>query len=178
MRVFISINLPNEIRGYLYEIQNMLRKLPAKIRWISKPQIHLTLKFFGSIDGNQLKEIKSKLQNINFKKFKIKLNRIGFFPSQGFIRIIWIDLKPAGKVIELQQKIDGELLDLFQKDQRFQAHLTLGRVKFVKDKAKFKQRLNLKIKPIEFLIDKFELMKSDLTKDGPKYEVLETYSLE
>lgn len=178
MRIFISINLPKEIKDYLYELQNKLRKeLDAKINWVAKSRFHLTLKFFGEIKETQLLQIKEKLNKIKFKSFEVKLEDMGVFPNEDYIKVIWVGLKPAVKVIELAQKIDSELLDSFSKEQEFSAHLTLGRVKFIKDKEKFKKNLKLEIEKKSFEIKEFSLMKSELSKDGPKYEVLEKYSL-
>ena len=92
--------------------------------------------------------------------------------------MIWVGLNPADKIIELRKRIDEALLDISSKDEEFTAHLTLGRVKFIKDKEKFNTGLKVDIKNIEFEIDKFLLVKSELSKDGSKYIVLETYTLD
>ena len=178
MRLFIGIFLPEEILDYLYEVENKLKKnLPAKINWVSKKNLHLSIKFFGEISKDNLGLIKEKLNRIKFKSFKVKLDQIGVFPNENYVRVIWIGLKPAGKMIELQQKIDSELLDLFPKDQRFSAHLTLARVKFIKDKDEFKKNLKLETNEKEFEINEFCLVKSELSKNGPRYEILEKFKL-
>src|SRR3989344_6627379 len=177
MRCFIACDLPKEIKDYLFEIENKIRDSNAKINFVAKSRFHGTLKFLGDIDGNLLKEVKERLKKVRFKSFKVRLDKLGIFPNQNYIRVIWIGLKPAGKVIELQQKIDSELLDLFKKDQEFSAHLTLGRVKFIKDKKKFLENLKLKVEDKEFEINEFKLMKSELSKDGPNYFEIEKYIL-
>lgn len=178
MRLFIGIFLPKEILDYLYEVQNILKKsLPAKITWVNKKILHLSLKFLGEINENKINEIKERLSKIKFKPFKVNLDKMGVFPNENYIRVIWIGLSPKGKVIGLQQKIDSELLDLFPKDQRFSAHMTFGRVKFIKDKEEFKKNLEIDIEEKEFEIKEFCLVKSELSKDGPKYEILERFKL-
>src|SRR3989344_1824156 len=138
MRLFIGIFLSGEILDYLYEVQNKLKKsLPAKITWVHKKILHLSLKFLGEVNENKIDEIKEKLNKIKFKSFKIKLDKIGVFPNENYIRVVWVGLNPKEEVIELQQKIDSELLTLFSKDQRFSAHMTFGRVKFIKDKEEY-----------------------------------------
>ena len=113
MRLFIGIFLPREVLDYLYEVQNNLKKsLPAKITWVHKKILHLSLKFLGEVNENKIDEIKEKLNKIKFKPFKVKLDKIGVFPNENYIKVIWVDLNPKGKVIELQQKIDSELLKL------------------------------------------------------------------
>ncbi|MBU2634182.1 MAG: RNA 2',3'-cyclic phosphodiesterase [Nanoarchaeota archaeon] len=177
MRCFIAIELPREIKDYLFDLQSKIRSRDAKINFVAKSRLHCTLNFLGNVDDNLLKDVKERLSKLKFKKFKVNLENVGVFPNEDSIRVIWIGLKPANKVIELQQKIDGELLDLFKKDQEFNAHLTLGRVKVVRDKKKFLEKLKLEIENKEFEINEFKLMKSVLSKDGPKYFEIEKYTL-
>lgn len=177
MRVFISIELPKEIKDYLFELQEQFGSDLAKIRFVSKKILHLCLKFLGEVSEEKIEEIKEKLKQLKFKSIQVKLEKLGVFPNENYIRVLWVDLKPAGKIIELKDDIDVALQDLFKKDERFAVHITLGRVKFVKNKEKFKKVLKeFKIEPKEFKIAEFRLVKSTLTKDGPIYETIESYS--
>jgi 2'-5' RNA ligase len=176
MRVFIAIKLPKEVRDYLYIVQKKIGRKEAKIKWVSKKNIHLTLKFLGETTEDQLSKIKGILKNIKLKSFKVKLNKIGIFPNENQIRVVWVGLKPEEKILELQRKIDESLLKLFPTDQRFISHLTLGRVKLVKQKNEFIEKLNnFDVEEMSFEINEFELIKSKLTKDGPSYEIIEKY---
>lgn len=178
MRLFIGIFLPKDVLDYLYEFQNKLKKeLPAKINWVAKKNTHFTLKFLGQVDEKHINAIKQRLNRIQFHSFKLRLDDIGVFPDMDFIRVIWAGLKPVQDLNKLQQWIDMELLELFPKDQSFNAHLTLGRVKSIQDKEKFKKELNIKIEEKEFEINEFCLVKSELHKEGPSYEILERFKL-
>ena len=58
------------------------------------------------------------------------------------------------------------------------SHLTIARIKKIKDKKKFFDELSrIKIKEQKFTIDKFYLMKSELNEKGPVYSVVEEFSL-
>ena len=46
MRIFVAIDLSNEIKDYLFNLQKEIGNQYAKIRWMGKSQLHLTLKFF------------------------------------------------------------------------------------------------------------------------------------
>lgn len=81
----------------------------------------------------------------------------------------------GGKINELQQQIDSELAEMFGKDLRFHAHITLGRVKFVENKEKIKELLKTKIPSLKFEVKEFKLIKSELTPNGPEYEDLEVF---
>jgi len=178
MRLFIGIFLPKEILDYLYEVQNNLKKnLNGKINWTAKSKLHFTLKFLGEVKEDKLDEIKERLSKIKLKSFKAKLDKIGVFPDENYIRIIWVGLNPKDKVIELQKQVDSELLDLSSKDQEFNVYITLARVKLIKDKEEFKKNIKINILEKEFEINEFCLVKSELSKDGPKYEILERFKL-
>ncbi len=178
MRSFIAIDLPEDVRDYLYNFQSKLKQLPAKIKWIEKKNLHLTIKFLGEIDDKKLLEIKEILSRIHYNSFEANLSNLGFFPDENHVNVIWVGIEPINQVIGLQQKIDSELLNLFSKNQKFSSHVTLGRVKFVKIKNKFLGMLKeQKIERTKFKIDSFRLYKSILMKDGPIYEVLEEYRL-
>ena len=176
MRVFIAIELPKEIKDYLFEICKELFPF-ASIRQVSKKVMHLTMRFFGEISENKMEEIKEMLKEVKFKKIKVNLDSLGVYPNEGYARVLWVDLKPAGKVIELKDDIDKVLLELFKKEERFSVHITLGRVKQVKDREGFIKKLKeIKIEKKEFEINEFKLMKSELTKDGPVYMDLGIYN--
>lgn len=177
MRIFIAFDIPNSIRDILYDLQKELHGSEAKIKLVEKKNLHCTLKFLGEIDDDKIAEIDEILKKIRLKNFTVNLGKVGVFPNMSFIRVVYIELIPSSDVIKLQQAIDSELLALFQQDARFQSHMTLGRVKFVKDKEKFNKKISELKAEGSFDITEFKLYKSVLTKDGPNYETLKTYKL-
>jgi 2'-5' RNA ligase len=171
MRTFIAINLPEEIKKKIIEIQNKLPDFVGKK--IEEENLHLTLKFLGEVSEGQIKIVKEKLKKIKIKKFNAKISDVGVF-TETFVRIIWIKIENCQ---ELQEQIDEVLSGLFEKEKRFMSHLTIARVKFCKDRKKLIEEVQkLKLND-EFLVDEFELMKSDLKREGPVYHVLDKYSL-
>ncbi len=172
MRCFISIDIPKEIKKEIAKIQDSLPEFEGKMTEIEN--LHLTLKFLGEIDEEKVEEVKKRLKEINVKSFKTEINSIGVF-SERFIRIIWLHLTNCN---ELQKEIDNALKDLFELEARFMSHLTIARVKNIKDKKKFLQELEkIKILGIRFVVGGFKLKKSELKPEGPVYSVLEEYKL-
>lgn len=176
MRLFIAVDLPRNIKDYLYELQRKIGSEYAKIKWVEKKNLHLTLKFLSEIDDEKVEDLKKKLGNIKFDKFSVKLTKFGIYPNESRINVVWVGLEPESKIIDLQKKIDLETLNFG--DIRLGAHITFGRIKFIKNKEKFKDKLfNIKVDNLEFDIDSFRLYKSVLSKDGPRYIVLKEYKL-
>ena len=175
MRLFIAVDSSEEVKDYLSSLQSKLNNELARIKFVGKEQMHLTLKFLGEVEESRLKEIKDKLNQVKFRQLGTKLKGLGVFPNPSHINVVWVGLEDNG-ITKLQQDIDNSLLAIFRKDERFHPHITLGRVKFVKDKEKFVELLKkIKVEEKEFSISEFKLIKSTLTEQGPVYEVLESF---
>ncbi len=172
MRVFISIDFPEEIISEITKVQENLPFFEGKK--IEKNNLHLTLKFLGEVDNKKLEGIKNNLKKVTCYPFKVKLGGVGFF-SEDLIRIIWLRVFNCE---DLQEQIESSLQSLFKKEERFMGHLTIARVKGINNKKEF--IINLERIPIlnkEFTVNNFKLFKSELGKNGPIYTLLEEYPL-
>lgn len=174
MRAFIAIEPPEEINKVLKELQRKFEGL-GKINFTKEPY-HLTLKFLGDITEDRVSKIIIALGTIKIKPFELELTNLGVFPNENYISVIWVGLKDR-KIKELQQQIDSELAEMFGKDLRFHAHITLGRVKFITNKEKVKEILKTKIPPLKFEAKEFKLIKSELTPQGPEYKDIEIFKM-
>lgn len=178
MRCFIAIELPKEIRDILYTVQKEIGGKYAKIKWVFPKNLHLTLKFLGDLDEEDVGIVKKSLRGIKLKGFSVSLGELGWFPNDQRINVLWVGLKPEKEILGLHGDVELKLSGLVEKDDRFSVHLTLGRVKLVKNKEKFLALLKkTKIPWDNFYVKTFSLMKSDLSKDGPQYSILERYDL-
>lgn len=169
IRAFISIDIPNKTKREIKKIQEKLPEFKGKI---TEPEnLHLTLKFLGWIDEEKIELIKKKLLSIRIKKFESFIDKVGFF----YPRIIWLHM--AGLDL-LQKEIDEELSELFERERRFMSHLTIARIKEVRNWKKFREIMNkIKIQKIKLNVKNFRLKKSTLRRTGPIYEILEEYTL-
>lgn len=168
MRLFIAFEVSEEARNYLSYLQT---HLPKDATLNLAKDFHLTLKFLGDVDADKVDKIKAALTNVDFTKFTAKTSRLGVFPDENLIRVVWAGLEPKETIVGLQQEIENNLSDLFPKDTRFHPHLTLARVKSVKDKKAFIRQLNkIPTKEIEFSVNSFKLIKSNLAPGGSVYE--------
>jgi 2'-5' RNA ligase len=169
MRLFIAFDIPESVKEQLVSIQKKI-KTEAKISWVKAENMHLTLKFLGEVDEGKVDDIKQRLGKVSFKPFEASVSEIGVFPSENYVRVIWVGLKDDKSMQKLAQDI-REALPEFKDDYEFKAHLTIARVKFVKDKKALVEELKkLKPKPEKFKVENFKLYKSTLTREGPVYE--------
>ncbi len=175
MRLFLAIDLPKEVKEYIFELEKKFKE--AKITWVAKKNLHITLKFLGDVEEKDLPKLREQIK-IKSRVLNLSLGKIGFFPNAKDPRVIWIGVEPEEKVMELQQKIDEQLLTLFPGEQKFQAHLTIGRVKSIRRKEDFNNSIkSIHLEQKTFKISSYQLMKSELRKTGPIYETIENISL-
>ncbi len=181
MRTFIAIELPEDIRNALAQIQSHLKYSDADVKWVEKENIHLTLKFLGEIEEKKCEQVKAALDEVaqSTKAFEISLKNVGAFPKIDFQRVIWAGLdKGAKESTELAKKVDVALVKLgFQEETRpFAAHLTIGRVRSPKNKEALKEKIqSLSFQPSAIshqLISSVILFQSKLTPTGPVYTKL------
>jgi 2'-5' RNA ligase len=172
MRCFISIDMSEDVKEEVRIIQEQLPEFNGKKTELEN--LHLTLKFLGEIDREKLEEVKRRLRQVKFNAFEFQIDSIGVF-SESFVKIVWVHLNG---VEELQKKIDNALEWTFGKEQRFMGHLTVARVKSVKDKKKFIDGLKqIKFHKLKSRVENFRLKRSTLTSNGPVYETMEEYPL-
>lgn len=175
VRAFVSVDIPEELYPEIKKIQNMLPGFRGKL--IAPENLHLTLKFLGEIKKETLEKVKEKLGEVEFKPVDARISKIGVFSSK-YVRIVWLKIE---NMDALQKRIDEKISELeeFEMENRFMGHITIARVKSLKNKNYFLGELNkIEIpKKLKFNVDKFRLKKSTLYPEGPVYEVLEDFSL-
>ncbi len=174
MRLFIAIEIPEEVKRILIDAQRKI-VFPGKATNVS--DFHLTLKFLGEVDEKKVNAVVSELSKISFSKFDVHLSGVGVFPDRNAARVMWVGIEPHKEIMELQSKVDGATRKLgFELDNNFHPHLTLSRIKFIDDKKLFLAALDAaKIQEARFSVSSFKLIKSTLTSKGPIYEVLKGF---
>ncbi len=181
MRTFIAIDLPDSLKAEIANFINHIKpSLNSKINYVSKENLHLTLKFLGEIDENDLSYIEEGLKKIEHNKFSINLNGLGCFPSSVNPRVLWIGIKDEGKnILSLYEKVNSVLpVRFIEDDKPFSPHLTIARIK-EKPMGNF---LNLihqnKDKDFgSFNVLSFYLYESKLERSGAKYNKIRAFSL-
>ncbi|MEK7280959.1 MAG: RNA 2',3'-cyclic phosphodiesterase [Chloroflexota bacterium] len=186
MRAFIALELPQEIKTALFELQDKLRAEGRDfVAWVRGEGIHLTLKFLGDVSEDQLPPIKDALAIIAQRgaPLSLELSMTGLFPNPQHLRVVWVGL--AGDIaglVNLQQQIEQALIPLgFPTEARpFSAHLTLGRLKETTAEAgrRFGQQvLALPVARTSFQVRLLTLMQSQLNPHGAIYTTLAQFPL-
>lgn len=179
-RLFIAIEIPENIKTYLAAIQKELKTSGADAKWVEPENIHLTLKFLGSVEIGRIKNLEEVLikRFHQTKQFKMTLNQLGAFPSISSCRVLWAGLDDrTDNLKNIALGIDEEFSKLgFEKEAReFQAHATLARIRSSRNKIALIEKIkhaqeNLKI--MDFTIDNLTLFESRLSPKGPTYSII------
>ena len=171
MRCFIAIDIDNELRDKIVDLQKRIYEDSLKL--VEKENLHITLKFLGEISEDKSMDIARKLENIEYSKFETEFFGLGIFPNFDYIRVVWVDVK--GPLEDLVKKINSQLPEF--PVERFASHLTIARVK--QKPINLRQRIfeNRGVVIGKQLVDKFSLRKSTLTPKGPIYEDVKVFEL-
>ncbi len=180
MRSFISIELPDNVKAYIFHAFEKLKKSKVcKGKFVDKDNLHLTLKFLGKITSEEAEIIKKELEKVDFRQFPVETGKVGFFPNEKFIKVLWIELLSPDFEM-LKKEIDSALKNagFDQKDKEFFPHLTVARITAVRDKKAFLEKAKeLAPKKMFFIVNQFSFRKSILKKKGPEYKTLKDYSM-
>jgi len=174
MRLFIGMQIGKSMINGYDELSGEL----ARIDWV-KPiqpnQMHLTLKFIGDYPDEKVPELAESLAAVKFSGFMLRLQGIGVFPDVERARIVWIGCKSA-ELAALAKKIAAATKDTGD-EREFSGHLTIGRIKTIKDKNQMITLLSRygARQFGEVNVGSFELVKSTLTNDGAIYATVRKF---
>ncbi|HSR88364.1 MAG TPA: RNA 2',3'-cyclic phosphodiesterase, partial [Pontiella sp.] len=178
-RSFIALDIGDEIRERLDELQRKLKKLHANVRWIRPKDIHLTLAFLGDVPVDKIDLIKAAMGLAGEKtaRFEVAAAGIGTFGRPGHPRVIWAGVPACPALTLLQRQLVAALLaaEIDVDRKPFSPHLTLGRVKGIdRHTASMLEKIEKYAEtPIgRTRIDHIGLIRSDLTSRGADYTVL------
>ena len=163
------------------EIQNRLQH--ERIKWVEEYNIHITLKFFGETEEGKIPEILRVLGELSadINVFSFSLQKLGVFGSSHDPRVVWVGIEPYADLASIMKIIRDKMeVRGYEPDrQNLVPHLTLGRIKLLKDKILFQQIIdqNKGISSQEINVDRFILFESILKKEGPVYLALQTFQL-
>lgn len=185
-RIFIAINLPENLRKKLSGYQEKWPELP--VRWTKRENIHITLLFIGSVSDQDMPDICRITRETasHHPVFGLNLTKISYGPPKKMPpRMIWAAGQESEELGKLQKDLESSLFTspfetLSGSGIRLLApHITLGRIR----QWDF-QRIEPEERPdvaedISFSLEvsSIEVMESRLKKGGPEYTILESCPL-
>lgn len=166
-RVFIAVNLPEEVKRRIYE--RLSSRIPAEqCKVVKADNLHITMLFLGYLETEKIEEIKKKLAELDFGKFDVVFSGIGEFNG----RVVWLGVKEGSNELRAINRRLNEMLEL--RDERFHPHVTLARNKRLgrKEVRELVERLNSEKYETRVKVESIDIMRSVLKKTGSEYSVL------
>ncbi len=138
IRSFIAVEIDSGTKKEITRVVAEFKKSEADVKWVTENQMHLTLKFLGSIDEIKIPEIQKSLNTVcaNNGRFSISLDEIGAFPGLKRPKILWVGLNTGAENLK---KIHAEIETCLEKtgiekeNRAYRPHLTIGRIRSFKN---------------------------------------------
>jgi 2'-5' RNA ligase len=129
MRLFVALDIDDNIRGRLSRFAEGVRGFSPGARWVLPESLHVTLKFIGEKTEPEAERIEKALQTIVASGFKMNFRGYGFFPGARAARVFWVGIEVGYQLTALAATVDKTLteLDIPKEEHAFSPHLTLAR---------------------------------------------------
>lgn len=183
IRTFVALPVEGllDLEMWASELQN--RQGDARIKWNPPHQWHLTLKFIGDVDEKDVETLRKSLDSAlkGFPPGDMVFEGSGFFGHPEAPKVVWAGVRPDDYLDRLKRKVEegASVLDLPYDDRPFRPHLTLGRIKSIKNPALLIREVEKNGETFwgEEPVDHVTLFKSKLTSKRPVYSVIEQFAL-
>ncbi len=184
IRLFLSLNIDSNRIVSLKQDQAVIKGIigTENMRWEEPDKFHLTLRFLGDMDEDNIEPLINTLERLkfDFDKIEYETENIGFFPNRRFPNIIYAGLREIGN-----QPLRTEILVGFidkiiynfgvKPDKKFIPHITFGRFNRNK-RRKIESNVDFNLSPVKIEFDSFSLMRSKLLPGGSEYEEISKFT--
>lgn len=182
LRLFVAIPTTPLIQAEIARHLERLQAMGADFKWVEPANLHWTLHFFGKTEPDRLGGIGNIMREAASAcpPFRVVLGRGGAFPSLQSPRVVWIGLQQGeDKMGELAARLRGLLRQhSYPVEERpFRTHLTLGRRRSSRKLAGFGKAVESVAGEGTMEVDHIALYQSQLSAQGPTYEILDQVPL-
>ncbi len=186
MRLFVALDLPQEVRQTIHGLVERLQKRCPDLRWARPQGIHVTLKFIGRVDAEKADAIRSALKPIRADQpVEMQFGGLGFFPNKLRPRVLWCGVEASPDLATLAAVVEATLepLGIPKEPRPFVPHLTLARIDAEKVGRAGMEELARAVKELETTAfgsahqTEFHLYETLLKPAGAEYKRLEGFLL-
>jgi 2'-5' RNA ligase len=171
----VAVDLPAAVRPRLSSIAGGIGG-----RATPEDQIHVTIRFLGSIAERVFEQVRSELECVSVPEFECRVEGVGCFPPRGAPRVLWAGLRPAEPFLLLEGEISSALarIGIAREERPFSPHATLARLRDARpgDARDFLEQ-NAAHSSETFPVSEFVLYSSELTPQGARHTVEKRYPL-
>jgi len=185
LRLFLAAPIPDDLRLKIAGIQDELRPNARQVKWVEPENLHLTLKFLGATDAEQVGGLAACAEAVaaRIAPMELVLAGLGAFPNARRPHTVWIGLQagqePLAELAEALEEALARECGVPREERRFGGHLTIGRVKSPEPQPRLTTALaeggDRAIGG--YRLDAFDLYQSELRPTGPLYTLLHRFAL-
>ena len=187
MRLFVALELPEGQRRRLAELPERQRWVGlerADLNWVRGDNLHVTLKFLGSVPEDQVQAVCRALREVRTSgPILISIGGLAFLPPRGPMRVLVAELGgELDRLGVLQSEIERAMDPLgFERERRaYRPHVTIARPRRdgrVPPEFRDDVRDHPASRGSEFPVDSFVLMQSNLRPGGAVYTAVARFPL-
>ena len=156
MRLFIAINLDDNIRDALAEMQDSMRRQGVRGNYTKTENLHLTLAVIG--EYSDLDALNEALASVPLEPFRLALRGYGSFGN-----LYWAGLEDSDKLSAYVKRLRRALAEQgIPFDRKFSPHITL-----VRQAPAGLPRL--RVPSVSMEVRRVSLMRSERGKNGMIY---------
>ncbi len=182
-RLFVAIRIVPQIR-LVQLIAKLKERLEGEnIKWVDDENLHLTINFLGETHESMLDGICSSLEKVckNFGPITFQLKGLGIFGLKKSPRVIYVKIVGGEELKALGQSVNTSFtgLKIQERLKPINPHLTLGRIRTVKNKLSFIELAggNEDVVLQDVKVPELILYESILKPQGPVYIPLQKFEL-
>ncbi len=192
MRLFVALDIPDDIRAGIRTFMDGVRGFAPDVRWVAPESLHVTQKFIGEQPDAKLAAIKQQLATVSAEAMDVSFRGAGFFPTARSARVVWIGIEAGERLARLANAVDAvlEVVGIEREQREFSPHLTLARVGSGRPQRMKDDRANPRFVRLQERLAKmpppdcgtmtareFYLYLSKLSPKGAQYTKLQRFAL-
>jgi 2'-5' RNA ligase len=182
VRAFFGLPVPEPQREQLGRFIAECARIAPGFRWATLENLHLTVRFVGSVDRSVVEGVADALSGRLPASFELALGDVGTFGRGRAVRVVWLGLRAgADAVTGVAAQVEAECVraGLAPEERAFQPHLTLARARGREGSSLDDLPADLPPPPqlVPWQAGELILYASRLSRSGAVYEVMRSLLL-
>ncbi len=184
-RTFIALEMNTDVQDQLAKVIRQLSPVLPNGRWVDPLGMHITLAFLDELSDERLRAAVQSTQEAaqHTHTFAYRLARFGLFGSLQHPSTLWMGIEEPSGTLQwayhlLRQELAGR--NLPTDNRPFSPHLTLARFKkplTIPEQRQLEALLTERQPRFDqrelYTVTAFEVMKSELSRSGAHYSVVQ-----
>jgi 2'-5' RNA ligase len=178
VRAFFGLPVPEAHRAALAQYLAACADAAPRFRWTPADNLHLTVRFIGSVDLSIVDGIADRLSARPPAAFELELGDVSTFNRGEAVRVVWLQVRSgvdAARELAAQVEAECAPAGLAPETRTFQPHLTLARARARQGAALPPLTPAPQLPP--WRAEELVLYRSHLGRSGSVYEPLRTIRL-